>query len=91
MLYIAGNNGTILRSSNLGLLWETVNSNTNSNLYSLEISDNDTGYAVGSGGTVLRTVDGGNTWSAMTSNTTNSLKEIRILPGSGKAIAVGEN
>jgi len=90
-LYIAGDNGTILRSSDLGQVWEIVNSNTNSNLYSIDIAESDTGFAVGSGGTIIRTTDGGNTWSGMTSNTTNTLKEIRIKPGNVRAIAVGEN
>ena len=89
--YIAGDNGTILRSSNLGQVWEIVNSNTNANLYSIEIQGNDTGFAVGSGGTIIRTTDGGITWSIMTSNTTNTLKEVRIKPGNVRAIAVGEN
>jgi len=91
MLFIAGDNGTILRSSNYGLIWESINSNTASDLFSIEISDNDTGYAAGSGGTILRTTDRGNSWMSMTSKTSNSIKEIRILYGNIKAIAVGEN
>ncbi|MBK8551907.1 MAG: T9SS type A sorting domain-containing protein [Ignavibacteria bacterium] len=90
-LFVAGDNGTILRSSNSGLMWETVSSNTNSDLYSLEISDTDTGYAVGSKGTILRTTDGGNSWTVMSSNTIITLKEIKIMYGNIKAIATGEN
>ena len=91
MLFVTGDNGTILRSSNLGLLWESVNSNTASDLFTIEISNNDTGYAAGSGGTIIRTTDGGSSWTNMTSNTANSIKEIRIMYGNIKAIAVGEN
>ncbi|MEP7146038.1 MAG: hypothetical protein ABI792_03400, partial [bacterium] len=91
MLYICGDNGTILRSSNSGLIWENMNSNTTSDLYSIELAYNGTGYAVGSNGTIIRTADGGNNWTSMTSNTTNSLKDIKIMYGLGRAIAVGEN
>ncbi len=90
-VYIAGDNGTILRTSNSGQVWEMINSNTSSNLYSIEIPGNDTGYAVGSGGTIIRTIDGGITWSSMVSNTNNTLKEIRMMPGNVRAIAIGEN
>ncbi len=89
-LFVVGDNGIILRSSNSGLIWEIINSNTNSNLYSIGISSS-TGYTVGSNGTIIRTTDEGKNWSAMISNTTNSLKEIRILNGNIMAIAVGEN
>lgn len=90
-LFIVGDNGTILRTSNFGQVWEMMSSNTNSNLYSIEIPGNDTGYAVGSGGTIIRTTDGGITWTGMLSNTTNTLKEIRMMSGTVRALAVGEN
>ena len=90
-LFVVGDNGTILKSSNFGLIWEKVNSNTNSNLYSIVIGTNDTGYAVGSNGTIIRTTDGGNSWAGMTSNTNNTLKEVIIRPISARVFCVGEN
>jgi len=92
ILFIVGDNGTILRSSNQGLIWENINSNTNSNLYSITMKYPDTGYAAGSNGTIIRTIDEGNSWNVISSGTLNTLKEIRIINSSfAKVIAVGEN
>ncbi|MEO8666499.1 MAG: hypothetical protein ABI462_13490, partial [Ignavibacteria bacterium] len=89
-LFIAGDNGTILRSTNLGLIWETINSNTTSDLYSIAIVDNGIGYAVGSGGTIIKTIDSGNTWTNVLSNTLNDLKDVKLSFGT-TGIAVGDN
>lgn len=91
VLFVVGDNGTILRSSNRGLIWESVSSNTNADLFSVDITDIDTGYAAGSDGTILRTIDGGNSLSVMTSNTSNTIKSIKKTAGNVKAVAVGEN
>ncbi|MDQ3019999.1 MAG: YCF48-related protein [Bacteroidota bacterium] len=91
-LLVVGDYGVILKSTNSGFIWETVNSNTTSNLYSIAFRNyNDTGYAVGSNGTIIITLDGGNSWANMVSNTSNTLKDLRIVYSSVKAIAVGEN
>ncbi|MEO8665104.1 MAG: T9SS type A sorting domain-containing protein [Ignavibacteria bacterium] len=89
-LLIVGDNGTILRSNFTGLIWETINSNTSSDLRSIEIDANDKGYAVGSNGTIIKTIDGGSSWAPMQSNTLNNINEIRILNDS-TSIAVGDN
>jgi len=91
-LFIVGDNGTILKSNNSGLFWETINSNTSSNLYSIAIDYRDTGYAVGSNGTIIKSIDGGNNWNVIPSSTSNALRDVKIINSSlAKAIAVGEN
>jgi len=91
MLFIAGDDGTVLKSSNMGLIWESVNSSTVSDLNSIDISYGDTGFAAGSNGTVIKTTDGGNSWSGMTGNTSNSIKDIKYMYGNIRAVAVGDN
>lgn len=88
-LFITGDKGVILKSTNSGLLWETINSNTTADLYDIEIVA-DTGYAVGSGGTIIKTIDAGNNWTNDVSHTTNKIKEVKFVNYT-QAIAVGEN
>jgi photosystem II stability/assembly factor-like uncharacterized protein len=89
-IWIVGDNGTILRSSNNGLIWENVISGTTANLYSIEIIYNDTGFVVGANGTILRTTNGGNSWMHVPSETTSTFKDIKIYySNSLRAFAIG--
>lgn len=60
---VVGYNGTILRTTNGGLLWTSINSGITNNLNSVVFTDNEVGYAVGTNGIILKTTDGGNSWS----------------------------
>jgi photosystem II stability/assembly factor-like uncharacterized protein len=62
---VAGNNGTILMSSDNGVSWYKVYSGTLNNLYSLNFTDPNTGFTGGGNETLLKTTDGGNTWSSI--------------------------
>ncbi len=53
--YIAGNNGTILKSTNAGGNWTSQQSNTTNYLNSIYFINTLTGWAVGQNGIVLRT------------------------------------
>ncbi|HAY33818.1 MAG TPA: hypothetical protein DCY06_06740 [Bacteroidetes bacterium] len=55
----AGSAGYILRTSDGGKSWDSLQSNTDKELFSLFLLNKDTGFAVGNSGTVLKTINGG--------------------------------
>lgn len=59
----AGDNGTMLLSSNMGSSWSPINSDTRVSLYCLAFTDSLTGLAAGDNKTIVKTTDGGNTWN----------------------------
>lgn len=77
--YAAGTNGTILKTINGGLIWDSLPSNSTKTLSSVFFTDANTGYAAGNNGTILKTVNGGSTWEAQTSGTTDKLNSIYFI------------
>lgn len=63
IIYVVGDNGTILRSGDQGDTWAPLNSGTTKDLYSIYFSDGKIGFITGSGGLTLNTYDGGASWS----------------------------
>jgi photosystem II stability/assembly factor-like uncharacterized protein len=58
---IVGNYGTILRTTDGGMSWNSLRKGvpTAIHLYGISFMDADTGIVVGDGGTILRTTTGG--------------------------------
>ncbi|MFZ1320594.1 MAG: T9SS type A sorting domain-containing protein [Ignavibacteria bacterium] len=95
-LFVIGDNGTILRSTNSGTSWQKINSNTTADLYTIGFRESfgDTGYCAGEGGVIIKTIDGGFNWFTIPSATTSTIKDLKftnsnVVPMS--AVAVGEN
>ncbi|MBK6345014.1 MAG: T9SS type A sorting domain-containing protein [Bacteroidales bacterium] len=61
--FIAGNGGTILKTTDGGNTWTKINTGTNKNLTSICFTDDSTGYAFGQ--CSIKTTNGGKTWSAL--------------------------
>jgi len=55
-----------------GTSWSAQTSGTTGFLWSVDLVDASTGYAVGNDGTILKTTDGGTTWN-LASGTTSSI------------------
>ena len=66
-LYVTGNSGTILKSTNGGLNWTAQNSNTSYDVQTLLFIDDNTGFAIASISTyysaILKTTNGGANWN----------------------------
>ncbi|MCH8330896.1 MAG: hypothetical protein IH946_05880, partial [Bacteroidetes bacterium] len=62
IIYVVGNNGTILKSIDYGDSWLPQNSGTTKDLYSIHIINGKFGFISGSDGITLWTLDGGATW-----------------------------
>src|SRR5687768_8184662 len=65
--WVVGDSGTVLKTVNGGLNWETVNLNTRANLKSIQFVNSSTGYICGDSGKVFKTINGGNSWVAVLS------------------------
>ena len=59
IIYASGINGLVLKSSNNGDDWISLNTPTSSSLNSIYFFDNERGFAVGDSGTILYTYTGG--------------------------------
>ena len=66
--YICGFNGIILKSTDGGNTWSTLNSGVTSTLYSIHFVSPLIGFAVGDNSTIIKTTDGGQTWTPSTSS-----------------------
>ena len=88
--FAVGFNGTIIRSIDRGLSWESLDSGTDQYLYALDFADFETGYVVGLGGTILHTVDGGTTWTSQIAGTFRFLMDVEVIDAD-TAVAVGED
>ncbi|GIW07148.1 MAG: hypothetical protein KatS3mg060_1953 [Dehalococcoidia bacterium] len=64
--WAVGSGGTVLRSTDLGATWTSVNAGTSADLYGVRFIDERTGVIAGVGGTIRRTTDGGASWSTPT-------------------------
>jgi photosystem II stability/assembly factor-like uncharacterized protein len=74
-----GNDGSIQKTTNGGITWESQNSGTSDVLYSTFFFDEETGWAVGQYGTILSTTNGGEEWNAQNSSTSNNLQSIYFI------------
>ena len=83
-----GNNGTIVRSIDMGNSWSVIPTGTASNLYSVDF--NGFFYAAGDNGTVLLSPTGA-VWNVIPIGTGRNLRAIGINPGNaGNIIVAGE-
>jgi photosystem II stability/assembly factor-like uncharacterized protein len=74
--WITGVNGTLLKSTNLGVNWFSVNTGINNELNSICFQDSSTGFIGGSGGIILKTTNKGTNWFTVQSGTTQTLNNI---------------
>lgn len=77
--YAAGLHGTILKTSDGGMNWASLNTGTITLLKSVDFPSVTIGYAVGSNGVILKTTDAGITWNALNSGVQNELRAVFFL------------
>jgi photosystem II stability/assembly factor-like uncharacterized protein len=76
-IWIAASSGKILRTTNGGTTWLTINTGFTNDLYSISFQSSEI-YACGSGGLVIKSTDNGATFSTWNTGTTNDLKSIIV-------------
>ncbi|HIK01840.1 TPA: hypothetical protein H1008_01880, partial [archaeon] len=67
-VYVVGQNGLILKSTDGGDSWEEQDSGTTERLNTVYFTSIDIGFAAGLGGTLLKTTDGGDEWEQTSVN-----------------------
>lgn len=87
--YFAGDDGTILGSSDGGVNLQFLKGPSNE-LNGVSFYDDAHGWACGTRGTILYTADAGSTWNVQDSTTLQDLKAVYAI-NSTHAIAVGNN
>lgn len=85
--YAVGAWGTILKTTDVGITWESQVSGTTESFESVCFPAPDTGFAVGRAGTILKTTDGGTTWDIYASG--NHVLYSVHFTGSDTGYAVG--
>ena len=71
---VGGNNGVILRTTNFGENWTSINSGVTNKIYCMSYVDNGIGWITGSNGLILKTTNNGINWITIPSGTTSDLK-----------------
>jgi photosystem II stability/assembly factor-like uncharacterized protein len=74
--WAVGNDGSIQKTTDGGLTWESQSSGTSNVLYSTYFTDEITGWAVGQYGSILHTTNGGEEWNSQNSGTSNNLQSV---------------
>lgn len=85
--YICGGNGTIIKTTNQGLSWLTLNSGSNGVINSIQHSISIV-IAVGNSGLILRSTNEGTSWSTVNSGVTQNLYSLTKI-GATMYAAVG--
>ena len=88
-VYLAGCQGTILRTNDGGNSWALLNSGTSNNILGISFRGTDLGYFCGTNGTIGRTTDGGNSWQILPANTTVNLNDI-VIQSTTNIFTVGD-
>ncbi len=88
-LWIAGEKGLVLRSTDGGMAWEKVKTGVDATLLSVAFASADKGVVVGEGGTILVTADGGRSWQSSDAGTSSRLNAVDFA-GDASVWAVGD-
>ena len=88
--YLAGMNGTILKTTNAGITWTPQNSGTGEFLHSVYFPKANTGYVAGSNGTIIKTTNAGITWTPLNSGTSEFLYSV-YFPKTDTGYVAGSN
>jgi photosystem II stability/assembly factor-like uncharacterized protein len=86
-----GEAGTLIRTTDGGINWNSQTGGGSDRLRSVYFRDANTGWAVGNNGTILKTTDGGTTWTLKTSGTTDPLYSVFFINLSTGWIAGEDN
>lgn len=79
VVFVAGNNGRIAKTSNAGAAWTFISTPVSDHLNEIRFVSSLVGWAVGTGGTVLKTVDGGANWNKQAIATTKEIRSVYAI------------
>ena len=77
--YVSCDSGYILKTTDGGLTWITLNTGTNNTINSMYFVNDSSGYAVGSDGLILKTMNYGNSWISQSNQFTYNFREVQFV------------
>lgn len=90
-LWVLGEGGTMMRSTDVGHSWQSIESGVSANLRRmLEHPSTGTLVAFGEDGAITRSDDGGAQWSSVPTGFAQELRQGLIEPGTGHMLIVGQ-
>jgi len=78
-VYMSGNYGRIVKTTNGGQSWDSLITNTTEQLWGIQFVNPNTGYTAGSNGLILKTTDAGVTWNQQNSTVPNAFSSVYFL------------
>jgi photosystem II stability/assembly factor-like uncharacterized protein len=78
-IWLVGDAGNIVQTTNGGLTWSHQQSNVKSDLFSISALDTSNLWAAGDNGLILRTTNGGITWDSLVGPTRVRLNALQML------------
>lgn len=90
VMYMSGNNGIIIQSTDGGLNWKTLTTNVTEQIWGIHFVSPKIGYAVGSNGLIMRTANGGKDWEIRPSGTNHLFYKVTVTEA-GVCFASGSN
>lgn len=93
--YVAGFEGKLKKTTDLGTTWTTLNSSTSRNLNSIYFTNSQTGFCAGGNSTepnqiIIKTIDGGQNWNAVHTAADFWLEDIYFI-NQFTGVAVGDS
>ena len=79
LVFVVGENGRILKTSDGGVNWVVKTSGTTQQLNRVQFANASIGYAVGNNGTILKTIDSGENWAAITTTINNHYSGLSVV------------
>jgi photosystem II stability/assembly factor-like uncharacterized protein len=74
--FITGSDGNIVKTTDTGQSWISINSGVVENLFDIEFIDRSVGFIAGEFGRILKTEDGGETWRKTDSGTQETIYSV---------------
>jgi len=88
--WAVGDNGTILKTTDGGNKWITVNTPINMSFKRVRFYDLDTGYAISNNGHIIKSLDGGESWFTLATPVTDDLNDLFLISNQNVCV-VGNN
>jgi photosystem II stability/assembly factor-like uncharacterized protein len=76
LVFVVGDNGTILKTTDGGENWVQKTSGSNLNLIKVQFANANIGCAVSASGTLLKTIDGGENWSLISNSVIANVSDL---------------
>lgn len=77
--YAGGESGTLIKTTNGGLLWFPLSAPTNASISSIYFVHPDTGWIAGNSGMMYKTINGGQSWITQSTGTSLDISDIFFI------------